>query len=119
MQCTWIETNGKSCESMARVGELCMYHNRIAQTVRQGIFALSMAEVCERVERLTRKQLEALDYLSQGQTYEVAARCLGVTENSLSQRVTHAKVRAGAKNRSELVALYSIWRKGKAGVMIT
>ena len=112
-KCTGINRDLTQCELEALPGSgFCFSHSQTSRRVyRAQVFTLSPEEVEARIKRLTPKQLEALEYLSGGETYESAGEVLGVVALSLVNRVSTAVKRAGVRSRCELIALYAMWRQ--------
>jgi len=79
------------------------------------IFLLPSCEIERRIKCLTKKQLEALEYLAGGETYQSAGLILGIDSGTFTNRVSVAVRRAGVKTRMQLICLYALWRSGKAG----
>jgi hypothetical protein len=83
----------------------------IPEPVYEGqILDLPLHEIDRRMQRLTAKELEALECLCEGWTYKTGGVTLGVTDASFTNRITLATRAAGVKTRLQLVAMYAIWK---------
>lgn len=133
-RCIGKTISGERCPMRAIKDRLCFSHAQIARDAQGDpdaggihakpklrpmhqawIFALSPREVADRIERLTVKQMTALEYLCDGETYKSMSAVLGVTDGAIVNWLTFAARRAGVRTRVELIALYAMWRVLKGG----
>jgi DNA-binding CsgD family transcriptional regulator len=121
MQCTALTRSGDRCPMRATENGLCFSHFQISQQVEfygvpcAEIFTWPAGDVAYRIRCLTPKQIQALELLCSGMTYERAGEVLGICYGTLANRLSLARKRAGVRTVQELVALYAAWRARKAG----
>jgi predicted DNA-binding protein (UPF0251 family) len=86
---------------------LCFAHSQLPHAQ---IFQWALTEIEDRIRCLTTKQLQALELVCDGQTYEVAATVLGVAQGTFCNRLSSARAAAGVATVQQLIVLYAIWR---------
>ena len=79
------------------------------QTI-ENIFELSPDEIAYRISALSDSQREILSHIVQGKFDEEVCKLLSMGRGTLNYRIFSAIDRVGAKRRSQLVALYAIWK---------
>src|SRR5688572_21450403 len=107
IRCARTLPDGTQCRMRAIQDFRCFMHSGLEQAE---IFRWSATDIAGRIGNLTTKQIQALERVCDGHTYETAAEILGVTYGSFSTRLSLAKERAGVKTVHELIVLYVIWR---------
>jgi len=110
MRCTSLDRDGQRCDMKAIANGLCFAHSQLPHAE---IFQWALTEIEDRIRCLTVKQLQALELVCDGQTYEAAATVLGVTSGSVANRLSAARAAAGMATIQQLIALYAIWRAVK------
>jgi DNA-binding CsgD family transcriptional regulator len=107
IRCSRALPDGTQCKRRAFQDFRCFMHSGLE---RAEIFQWLPTEIESRIGNLTVRQIQALERVCDGHTYETAAEALGVAYGSFSNRLIAAKERAGVKTVHELIVLYAIWR---------
>ena len=111
-RCTGTNRDGTRCLMAAVQNGKCFAHSQLPHAE---IFQWSAGDIEYRIRCLTPKQIQALERVCNGETYQAAAAVLGVTFGSFANRLSIAKARAGVKTIQQLIAMYAAWRVQKVG----
>jgi len=110
MRCTSLDRDGQRCDMKAVANGLCFAHSQLPHAE---IFQWALTQVEDKIRSLSVKQLQALELVCDGQTYEAAAARLGVAPGTFANRLSAARAAADVRTVQQLIALYSVWRAAK------
>jgi hypothetical protein len=133
VQCESRTRSGARCRSFAIEGDLYCYHhsparheqrketNEYLSEIRKrpsyvfyppkgSVFSLSRAEINRRIRCLTPRQLEALEFVVSGRSFDRHGEALGIVARTFQSRLSSAQNHTGMLTRAQLICLYAIWR---------